>query len=369
MLNRAKVLFELQKFNEDLFQDISHELSIAQKTWHIICQDPLFQARCFQTTSPWSLPKWQGSLQATYCYDRFQEPHRVVGIDGSQIYPDRHQGTSCYLINIGMIIFNYNTLEKPVSFINQPFVFLPVQEQDIMDFVNHKRQELEFFCATQCSEKISQHMYPTLILFDCSLIFWHLENKTNTIKELYIKSYITLLEQLYEQKILTAWYISAPKNKDLINLLRMQLANFAPHQNNSFAAIEPLVDLHVLSFFLQQYHRSTVFEHQAAIIHYYPEHLRPYFYYMHTGQEYARIEIPAWIAADQKNIDIISRIILDQTHKGLGYPICLAEAHEQAIVKGPDRDFFYHCLQKISIEQKKKIQCSLKSIKKRGMSV
>jgi hypothetical protein len=62
-------------------------------------------------------------------------------------------------------------------------------------------------------------------------------------------------------------------------------------------------------------------------------------------------------------------VILDQSIKGRGYPVCLAEAHEQAVVKGPDRDFFYHVLQKVGIEQKQHYVVSQKSLKKRGIGI
>ena len=72
------------------------------------------------------------------------------------------------------------------------------------------------------------------------------------------------------------------------------------------------------------------------------EHLVPHFFYMDVGAEIVRIEIPAWIARDEQKINTVAQIILNQSIKGRGYPVALAEAHEQAVVKGPDREFFYH---------------------------
>jgi hypothetical protein len=60
---------------------------------------------------------------------------------------------------------------------------------------------------------------------------------------------------------------------------------------------------------------------------------------------------------------------LDQCNKGRGYPVVLAEAHEQAVVKGADRDFFYSVITKIGIEENKRILVSQKSAKKRRMSI
>jgi hypothetical protein len=63
-------------------------------------------------------------------------------------------------------------------------------------------------------------------------------------------------------------------------------------------------------------------------------------------------------------VNFVASLVLDQCMKGLGYPIALAEAHEQAVVKGPDRDFFYHLIQKMSIEYNKQTFTSLKNQRK-----
>lgn len=57
--------------------------------------------------------------------------------------------------------------------------------------------------------------------------------------------------------------------------------------------------------------------------------------------------------------------MLDQACKGNGYPVAIAEAHEQAVVKGPDRDFFYLLINKLAYDEKKRMSLSQKSMKKR----
>jgi hypothetical protein len=55
--------------------------------------------------------------------------------------------------------------------------------------------------------------------------------------------------------------------------------------------------------------------------------------------------------------------------KGYGYPVVVAEAHEQAVVKGADREFFYHLITKFGIEQRRRTVTSQKSSKKRVVAV
>ena len=172
---------------------------------------------------------------------------------------------------------------------------------------------------------------------------------------------------LYQEQILVAGYISAPRSRELVNLIRLKLT-----QEDGVSDVQDgedrvchLVDVAVANFFLMPYMRSIVFKNHSAICQYYDEHLQTHFFYIHVGDEIGRVEIPAWIAEDEKKVNLVARIILDQCAKGYGYPVALAEAHEQAVVKGPDREFFYHLINKIGIEQKKRLVPSQKSVKKR----
>ena len=207
------------------------------------------------------------------------------------------------------------------------------------------------------------------MLFDGSLIFWHLESKEQTVKEEFTRLYNASLYQLTKQKTLFAGYISMPKHKELINLIRLALANFDPISNDAHKKVDHLVDMHVARYFLKPYHRSTLFRSHSPIVDYYPDILKPYFFYMHCGTEIVRIEIPQWIATNEELVATLSSIILDQVNKGHGYPVCLAEAHEQAVVKGADREFFYHLIQKLGFDQQQRLTLSQKSIKKRGIGI
>lgn len=90
---------------------------------------------------------------------------------------------------------------------------------------------------------------------------------------------------------------------------------------------------------------------------------------MNLGNEIVRIEIPVWIAQNDGLCTLVAQVAYDQSMKGRGYPVCLAEAHEQAVVKGVDRDFFYHLLHKMSLTHGRRVVMSQKSIKKRGLGI
>ena len=234
--------------------------------------------------------------------------------------------------------------------------------------VNCRRHLLELHAGLKTIDQAGNDEAPFLLLFDGSLIFWHLEAKDSNIRDTFLPQYLIVLEHLYQAKTLVAAYISLPKSKELVNLLRLSLSDFSPSEpdNNQLAN---LVDAHVASFFLEPGQRTTIFKNQAHISLLYPDHLSPHFFYMDVGDEVIRVELPAWITEDLELVEKVASIVLDQAIKGRGYPVCLAEAHEQAVVKGPDREFFYHVITKIGIEQKRRLSLSQKSIKKRRIGI
>lgn len=378
MLDRAKVLQELQGISDHLFSDFSAEYELARTIWEKIVADATFmhKVRAVQGKAPFLIPTWTDQLNASFSVPQHIERYCIVAVDGSQIYPDRHQGTPCYLINIGSVMIAYGIPGHTVHFDSVPSVFSGEHEDDVAnspDVVNCQRQDLEFKGGIAMSKQFqalaAQHNAPYLFLFDGSLIFWHLESKDETLKNMFLGTYIASLHQLYQTKTLTAGYISLPKNKELVNLLRLDLCNFDFNEHDAHKEVDHLVDTIIADFFLEPYTRSIVFKNHASICQVYPDHLHPYFFYVHVGSEIGRVEIPAWIASDAQAVNLIASLIIDQSIKGRGYPVALAESHEQAVVKGPDREFFYQLISKIGFEKNQRLRLSQKSIKKRGLGI
>jgi hypothetical protein len=92
-------------------------------------------------------------------------------------------------VNIGAATLHYSA-PKPVEFNNVPYVFADTRdEQDVelsTELVNGKRQELELKSGVQLAHALKNNLLdqaPMLLLFDGSLIFWHLEAKNHIFKE------------------------------------------------------------------------------------------------------------------------------------------------------------------------------------------
>ncbi len=444
MLNRNKLIKEIDGALSKLFPDISEQKTFIHDYWLCICKDPAFAQKIQELTDSGNcsvaLPTWQGNLcdrvdvrgQDENNPENNFENYSVLAVDGSQIYPDRHMsGVSCFLINAGGCLFSYGP-KSSVTFFSEPKLLFPedsISEDGGLDIgtgvgteiVDALREEFEFELAIEKiralalmsgTQGLTTHEHITheksvceqsspVTLFDGSLIFWPLESKPKAIRDMFLQKYLKALNFFYENKLLIAGYISMSKSKELVNLVRADLcqahAHTRPCLGKGFGVISGtrfgksvgndidcpctnarnFVDPQLLSSFLQTGQRTTIFYNQSKITKYYPEHLKPCFFYLNTGHEIARIEIPAWVAQSSERIpeyggtyvDFISKVCLNQCIKGYGYPIALAEAHEQAVIKGPDRTFFYHVLQKLALDHNRSITHSQKSIKKRGMGV
>jgi hypothetical protein len=92
-----------------------------------------------------------------------------------------------------------------------------------------------------------------------------------------------------------------------------------------------------------------------------------YFCYIHVGTEIARIEIPSWVAENTTLFDQALGLMLGQVQKGYGYPVAIAEAHNQAVVRGGDKARFFAILERQMIKAGlKNVGTSYKEARKRG---
>jgi hypothetical protein len=81
----------------------------------------------------------------------------------------------------------------------------------------------------------------------------------------------------------------------------------------------------------------------------------------------ARVEFPAWVAEDPELLETALSLTVMQVQKGYGYPVTLAEAHNQAVVRGGDRARFFALLEQQMIRSGlKNIGTSYKEARKRG---
>ena len=65
-----------------------------------------------------------------------------------------------------------------------------------------------------------------------------------------------------------------------------------------------------------------------------------HFYYLNGGSEIARVEVPYGLAEDTEMLALSHAMLVKQCQLGFGYPVAIAQAHEQAVITGHDREEF-----------------------------
>lgn len=367
MLNHSKLFNEIAQATTTFLVDFQREQVRARNLWHAVVADRSLAAAISAGDWSYLVPSWEEALDDQELVVRQDGPYTVFAVDGSQIYPDRHQGLACYVLNIGTALLDYG-VQSSACFASQPYFFSGTVEQVHPDVVNCERTAFEFSAGLELGR---QHPH-ALFLFDGSLIFWHLDSKEEAVKRRFLNDYCGTLQKLYENGIQCAGYISLPKSRELVNILRAAHELIAPQQRD---ALTPefqgacLVDADIVQFFLKAGHRTILFENRSPIVQEYPKQVRPYFFYLNNGVEIVRVEVPAWIAKNAALRERVASIVLDQSHKGNGYPVALAEAHEQAVVTSADRECFYHLVQRVMQKNNAGYVVSQKSAHKRVLGI
>ena len=153
------------------------------------------------------------------------------------------------------------------------------------------------------------------------------------------------------RKLAVAGYISLPGSIEVINALRMEVCKYGLTERNQCRSsnqenlhcehcVGELRDREVLGEMLSKGERSGIFASSSSIVtNYYGDH-GIQFFYVNTGHEIGRVEVPGWIGYDKANMDLVHSIIVDQCGLGKGYPVALMEAHEQATITASDRRYF-----------------------------
>lgn len=380
MLNKELFIKELHRTSGALFSGHNSKQLVSSAEWAQLDEVCGLHEHIAQQgkSAGWSLPfseRFTEILTVTKDISFYQ----VLAIDGSQVYPDRHVAElSCYLLNIGGCYFSYGKTSS-VSFFSVPKI-CTIQENEGLgtvtpDIVDAEREAAEYSMAYEKALELFDVEKPHLLLFDGTLFLWHLEHKAQEIKERFVNHHLAVLQQCKQKNIPVVGYISLTKSKELVRLVKEGLRSF--NTDNKLIkelrarldAREMLNDAQLLQDILLPYERTALFVSASRISYWYPSWLKPCFFYLHTGKEIARIELPAWLAHCPGMLDKVASLCVDQCSKGMGYPVALAEAHEQAVIKSADRDFFYHMIFTMGIAQQHPIIFSQKSIKKRGMSI
>jgi hypothetical protein len=316
------------------------------------------------------------------------ESHSVFATDGSQIAPSHHEIAYCYLINVGRVMLHYGQSLYPLLD-SLPEVFYRPEDLYVSrqwgirteEWMGHRRTVSEACMLAEMAcrwvKPPGSHMdIPNLAMVDGSLIYWFLENMPGEARDRILPPILESWEQMRSVNVPIFGYISASRSMEALNFLRLEACTKDVPDCMSHCAgiidklpcqvVEPLRDAALWATLLKPGQRSPLYKSSARILELYSEN-RIYFCYVNVGAEVARIEMPQWVAENSSLLNQALSLTLAQVHKGYGYPVALAEAHNQAVVRAGDRARFFALLEQQMIRAGlRNVGTSYKEARKRG---
>ncbi|MBE9029834.1 DNA double-strand break repair nuclease NurA [filamentous cyanobacterium LEGE 11480] len=311
--------------------------------------------------------------------------HTVIATDGSQISPSHHEIAYCYLLNIGRIILHYGQSKLPLLD-SQPEVFYRPEDLYVSRQWGVRTEEWMGYCRTAAEVtvlgELAEAIAPTtaapiIAMTDGSLLHWFLEPLPKEARDRILKPILESWKQMRKLQVPMVGYISASRSGEATNFLRLHtcpyiapdclthcsdLPNKAPCQ-----VLDPLRDAGIWGRLLEPGERSPLWRSSAKIQDFYGKDYEIHFCYVNVGAEIARVEVPAWVAVDESILAMTLSLVIAQVQKGYGYPVALAEAHNQAVVRGGDRARFFALLEREMVKAGlRNVGTSYKEARKRG---
>ena len=316
----------------------------------------------------WLAAGLEGELARAFPPPPLPADHTILAVDGSHIDVDRHSPARCYLINIGRVHLRYGSqwearLEShPRLYIQDDELVLEdpegTRDQVVQGTLLGTRRTVEELRALEELAGETPEEVPTLALVDGSLILWDLAGQAypefvrKALLEEGVLPALEALSGMAQRRLLSvAAYVSLPRSGDVVSALRLAVCPYETVNCDHYCrglrngqrpcdVVAGVLDRDLFAQILKPGERSAIFRSTSSIVEgYYGKHAVAFFY-LNVGQEIARVEVPAWVAGNEQLLGLTHAALLAQCDKGQGYPVALAEAHEQAVVTGQDRQQF-----------------------------
>ena len=309
-------------------------------------------------------PTWRGarpcgdSLNARFTPPPEAEDASLIGVDGSQIYPNRHGPALYYLINTGVILLRQGSGEAPL--VNtRPQVFFT--EDDLYDenlnllnaqVVNGLRESEEMRELAHWAGEERRHWGGDLArlilaMTDGPLLIWISEEEKSAAGEKAarerVRAYLQQLQSIQESRAIPIGYVARPRSANVLRLLHV--AQMAPgeitKESVRASRYRALTDATLFND-LRPNQRTALFSSTAQVNKTFAQEGQEIcFFYLNvardeTAPRIARVDIPRWAAEQPGMLDRVHRAIYRDC-EGTDYPYVLIRAHELALVTYAER--------------------------------
>jgi len=298
---------------------------------------------------PGALPAGDALLDARFTVDG--DPPRgtvVIGVDGSQVYPDPHAAAFYYLIQIGGLAFGYDgSRPRPYS-----CELLHFKDEELYDaqgyLISPERvgmerlvQEMAYLAELTTVEHHLAPTAPLIALTDGPLLWPYVERSRADAQA--VDAYLDALGEIRRVGGLPVGYVARPGGRALVELL--WASRLAPEDVPGRLAENPLrqlTDAALMARFLAPGERSAWFTRPSATNRRHAGHGHEvWFCYVNVGMArapvIARVESSGWGAQNADAITTLHAVLLHQAQVLNGYPYVLARAHEEALVTTVDK--------------------------------
>jgi hypothetical protein len=338
---RERELRDRKKLALDLLESNSQDLTgLKQKVKDVVRNhDPAL--RC-------ALPVIE-SLTTSAPLPTHPDEITVLAADGSQITPDRHAEVNFAVVNVGAIQMRRGSSEPPTTSITSQLLY---DEQ--LYSTTGTISEANLALKRDLNERmilgrLAEEAPPPVVAFtDGPMELWGGKSGDSEERADYqesLKSYLEALTRLDDLSVITGGYVDKPAANLVVRTLEVAMTpQVELPQIKNLRPLRGITDISVFREILAAGERSSVFAIQSQSAKKYKGGLKLHFFYLnvgHPGRPYvARVEIPAWVAEDQGNLDILHAVLIDQC-RVMGvrpYPYLLHRAHETAVVKIPEKE-------------------------------
>lgn len=298
---------------------------------------------------------------ATFAIPPFA-PCTVVAADGSSIDPDRFAPVPCFVINTGWAVLPYR-VGGEAALGSKPWVgpreaASDSGEDDGGDAspggrgwgVSLLRDIEERETGIHLARERLAHG-PVVLLFDGTFLPWDLDSPriAARVRKQVMRRLLDALALLAtgDEPISAGAYISGSRSGDVATSLAVLAGQDPEHWLDAdslfFAAL--LGEGERSALFRARSQRGQTVEQQV------PPESQVAFFYLRTGGDVARVELPIW-AATPDRVARLHATLIDQCARCDGYPRALQEAHEQAVISGGDRQQFARLLETEAARQR-----------------
>ena len=379
MLELRKLLDNVEEMSEEIMARGEKYAALAADARLALEQMPVDEALRAKIKAAMEADHtWRGAEPFEDTLDRRHRPQlsaqsaTLIGVDGSQIYPDRHGPALYYLINIGSIVFRHGSGEAPLVETKPTLYF---SEADLYDRrlnlipseqINARRELAEVRQLADLANAERAYLGGDLerlivALKDGQLMMWLGERNLfegdstadGAISD-QVEHYVKCLQDIQRAGAVPVGFVGQPRSANVVRMLWVGSLSMEDINSDTVQAsrYRALTDRALFAGLLEPNQRSAIFVTTALANRkvFASRDQKICFFYLNVAQrsgrdwaQIVRIDLPEWVAGQPDLVDRTQQALYDDCI-GTHFPYVLARADELAVVSQQEKREFEHLL-------------------------